>query len=303
MGRGLRRGSALVPAWAADERHRVARGRAGLLRRVPHAAGPDDRRPVGLRARRRAAVVDGSRRQARRCWPSSISSSSPRTCSWATSARRSPRPRSSDRVRPQAIAAASIVPRRELVAALAEHGNVRDRVRAGSLRSCSATTDTGERGFDVLVESTRPRGSARAARAPRARRRSTPPLPKRCASRRACRGFTATWTRRRFRSKPASKSRAISLTKGCYVGQEVIIRVLHRGHGRVARKLVGLTVRRDRSCRRRGRRCRPRAAMSDHVTSSAWSPALERPIALAYVHRDFVAGGDGGSPSTAARPS
>ena len=38
------------------------------------------------------------------------------------------------------------------------------------------------------------------------------------------------------------EGRAISLTKGCYVGQEVIIRVLHRGHGRVARKLVGLVV-------------------------------------------------------------
>ena len=38
------------------------------------------------------------------------------------------------------------------------------------------------------------------------------------------------------------ESRAISFTKGCYVGQEVIIRVLHRGHGRVARKLVGLTL-------------------------------------------------------------
>src|SRR6185295_19333449 len=36
------------------------------------------------------------------------------------------------------------------------------------------------------------------------------------------------------------ESRAISFSKGCYVGQEVIIRVLHRGHGRVARKLVGL---------------------------------------------------------------
>jgi len=34
------------------------------------------------------------------------------------------------------------------------------------------------------------------------------------------------------------EDRAISLSKGCYVGQEVIIRVLHRGHGRVARKLV-----------------------------------------------------------------
>ncbi len=37
------------------------------------------------------------------------------------------------------------------------------------------------------------------------------------------------------------QDRAISLTKGCYVGQEIIIRVLHRGHGRVARRLVGLT--------------------------------------------------------------
>src|SRR5262245_828266 len=38
------------------------------------------------------------------------------------------------------------------------------------------------------------------------------------------------------------EGRAISFTKGCYVGQEVIIRVMHRGHGRVARKLVGLVV-------------------------------------------------------------
>ena len=41
------------------------------------------------------------------------------------------------------------------------------------------------------------------------------------------------------------ESRAISFTKGCYVGQEVIIRVLHRGHGRVARKLVGLVFEGD----------------------------------------------------------
>ena len=35
------------------------------------------------------------------------------------------------------------------------------------------------------------------------------------------------------------EDRAISLTKGCYVGQEIIIRVLHRGHGRVATRRVG----------------------------------------------------------------
>src|SRR5262249_50901338 len=37
------------------------------------------------------------------------------------------------------------------------------------------------------------------------------------------------------------EDRAISRTKGCYVGQEVIVRVQDRGHGRVARRLVGLT--------------------------------------------------------------
>jgi folate-binding protein YgfZ len=38
------------------------------------------------------------------------------------------------------------------------------------------------------------------------------------------------------------EERALSMSKGCYVGQEVIIRVLHRGHGRVARKLVTLRI-------------------------------------------------------------
>jgi folate-binding protein YgfZ len=83
------------------------------------------------------------------------------------------------------------------------------------------------------------------------------------------------------------ESRAISLTKGCYVGQEVIIRVLHRGHGRVARKLVGLSIDGPTVP---GERTAVQDAGRDigHVTSSTWSPALNRPIALAYVHRDFV---------------
>ena len=36
--------------------------------------------------------------------------------------------------------------------------------------------------------------------------------------------------------------RAISTTKGCYVGQEIIIRMLHRGGGRVAKRLVTLAL-------------------------------------------------------------
>jgi glycine cleavage system aminomethyltransferase T len=71
----------------------------------------------------------------------------------------------------------------------------------------------------------------------------------------------------------------------------VIVRVLHRGHGRVARKLVGLRIDGDRV---------PAAGVTikagaddegrevGRVTSSTWSPALNQPIAMGYVHRDFV---------------
>ena len=82
--------------------------------------------------------------------------------------------------------------------------------------------------------------------------------------------------------------RAISFTKGCYVGQEVIIRVMHRGHGRVAKRLVRLRV--TGGVPARG------ATMFDGdreigaVTSAVRSPRLG-PIALGYVHRDYVRDG------------
>jgi folate-binding protein YgfZ len=84
------------------------------------------------------------------------------------------------------------------------------------------------------------------------------------------------------------EDRAISLTKGCYVGQEIIIRVLHRGHGRVARRLVGLTFDPDASVPSRGDRIRSGDRDIGTITSPVRSPALDRPIALGYVHRDFV---------------
>jgi folate-binding protein YgfZ len=84
------------------------------------------------------------------------------------------------------------------------------------------------------------------------------------------------------------EDRAISFTKGCYVGQEVIIRVLHRGHGRVARKLVGLRM--TGQVPSAGARIVAGEKEIGFVTSAALSPALG-PIALGYVHRDFVAPG------------
>lgn len=81
------------------------------------------------------------------------------------------------------------------------------------------------------------------------------------------------------------EERAISQTKGCYPGQEIITRVTQRGGGRLARKLVGLIVSGEvvpcasdkvrRSNEEIGR-----------ITSAAWSPSLSSPIALAYVRWD-----------------
>jgi folate-binding protein YgfZ len=84
------------------------------------------------------------------------------------------------------------------------------------------------------------------------------------------------------------EDRAISLTKGCYVGQEIIIRVLHRGHGRVARKLVGIALEASASAPARGAAIRSGDRDVGVVTSAVVSPALGRPIALGYVHRDFT---------------
>ncbi len=74
------------------------------------------------------------------------------------------------------------------------------------------------------------------------------------------------------------ESRAISLTKGCYVGQEVIIRVLHRGHGRVARKLVGLREGRRRHVRAGRDRAdgRPRHRRGDERRMVASAAAPDR---------------------------
>lgn len=86
------------------------------------------------------------------------------------------------------------------------------------------------------------------------------------------------------------EDRAISLTKGCYVGQEVIIRVLHRGHGRIAKKLVGLAIEGTK-----GAAPGDKIAVAGHpdgrVTSAVFSRLMGGPIALGYVHREAAVPG------------
>ena len=91
------------------------------------------------------------------------------------------------------------------------------------------------------------------------------------------------------------ESRAISQTKGCYVGQEVIIRILHRGQGRIARRLVGLLLDAGAPPPDAGAALckgdREDAEPVGAVTTARQSPALGRPIALGYVKRDLAAPG------------
>ena len=93
------------------------------------------------------------------------------------------------------------------------------------------------------------------------------------------------------------EDRAISFTKGCYVGQEVIVRVLHRGRGRIARKLVGLVLE-GADVPAPGDVIRKEAEHVGEITSAAMSPAVGAPIALGYVRRDDA---DAGSELTVVR--
>jgi folate-binding protein YgfZ len=95
------------------------------------------------------------------------------------------------------------------------------------------------------------------------------------------------------------EERAISFNKGCYVGQEVIIRVLHRGHGRVARKLVALRLDRDGAVN--GSKIAAGDREIGAVTSAAVSPEFGS-IALGYVHRDFTEPGSRVSVAAQAGP-
>ena len=88
------------------------------------------------------------------------------------------------------------------------------------------------------------------------------------------------------------EDRAISFTKGCYVGQEVIVRVTTRGGGRVAKKLVRWVA--DPSAEIVPMRDAKIVSFDKdigRVTSAAFSPTINRVVGLGYVHRDFLAAG------------
>jgi len=174
------------------------------------------------------------------------------------------------------------------LSSLPEHGNLRSAI-AGRPAIVTRVTDVGEPGFEIYIE-----------------RAEVGPLKARLVDAGVVEldGDTAEVLRveagvpefhrdmdeETIPLEAGIESRAISQTKGCYVGQEVIIRVLHRGHGRVARKLVGLTLDGD-VIPARGSIVKSDQKDVGEITSSVRSIALDKPIALGYLQRDFLAPG------------
>jgi folate-binding protein YgfZ len=82
---------------------------------------------------------------------------------------------------------------------------------------------------------------------------------------------------------------AVSYTKGCYLGQEIIVRIRHRGH--VAKKLTGLLFESDSPSE-------PGSVIKStddkeigRVTSATFSPALGTTVGLGYVRYEYLAPG------------
>ncbi|HUZ06654.1 MAG TPA: aminomethyltransferase family protein [Candidatus Paceibacterota bacterium] len=81
------------------------------------------------------------------------------------------------------------------------------------------------------------------------------------------------------------ESRAVSYSKGCYIGQEVINRIHSIGH--VTRELRGLRLADDlKTLPARGDKLFLNGKEAGHVTSAVKSPALNANIALGYVRRE-----------------
>jgi len=82
---------------------------------------------------------------------------------------------------------------------------------------------------------------------------------------------------------------AISFTKGCYIGQEIIVRIMHRGH--VAKKLTGIVFDNQEIIESGTKVFSDNDQEIGRVTSATISPRMQRAIALAYLKYDYLAAG------------
>ena len=279
-----RGGPAELPPGAAHERHHGAHARDRMLRGLPDGAGADDCRHACLRAWGRAArgLAAAVCAAVRSRWEMFIFSEDVKVedRSASTAELGVYGPRAAEAVAP-AFATAGLpgsLPSATLMSMplLACTTVPVDGGSAIVLRS----DEPGVAGFDLVVPVDARNGSPRRSR--RTGPSSWTPTPwKRGEWNPDVRGSAVDMTDDTIPLEAGIEDRAISLTKGCYVGQEIIIRVLHRGHGRVARRLVGLSFaasdqppapRRHDPCRR----SRSRSRHERSVVTGAPSPNRAR---------------------------
>ena len=82
---------------------------------------------------------------------------------------------------------------------------------------------------------------------------------------------------------------AVSYTKGCYVGQEIIVRIKHRGH--VAKKITGLRFETDHPIEPGTLIKSDDGTEIGKVTSTAVSPKLGNTIGLGYLRYEYLEAG------------
>jgi folate-binding protein YgfZ len=82
---------------------------------------------------------------------------------------------------------------------------------------------------------------------------------------------------------------AVSFTKGCYIGQEIIARIHWRGH--VAKKLAGLIFDEPGDAKRLDKVRAQDGKEIGRLTSTALSPRLNQTVALGYLKYDYLAPG------------
>jgi folate-binding protein YgfZ len=78
---------------------------------------------------------------------------------------------------------------------------------------------------------------------------------------------------------------AVSFTKGCYIGQEIVARIHFRGH--VAKRLAGVALEEGEALRDDKLRTVEGKEVG-WITSPAYSPRLNQAIALGYVKYDYL---------------
>lgn len=86
-----------------------------------------------------------------------------------------------------------------------------------------------------------------------------------------------------FPQEAGIEDRAVSFNKGCYIGQEFVIRIAHRGH--VNRRVAGLVIQ-GQPIPRPGDRVLHGDKEVGKITSSAVSPTLGKVLALGMLRRE-----------------